>query len=98
MGAVERIAIVGGRGASTTLDRFGDRVVLYGSRGDAGTGPARRLEAALRTGTYKLVVVLARWIGHSTFEQVRRACRASGTRLIVWPNGLSSLAQHLAMF
>jgi hypothetical protein len=98
MGALSRgrIAIVGGRGSTEGIGPFGDRVVAYGSVDDAGAGSIRRLEAALRGGRYATVVVLARWSGHSAFTRIRRACRNTGTRLVVWPNGISSLARELA--
>jgi hypothetical protein len=93
--AAGRVAVVGGRGHAGPLERFGDGVVMFGSRESAGAGPVRRLEAALRSGSYGTVIVLARWIAHSTADRVRHVCRTTGTRLVVWPGGLSSLALAL---
>jgi dTMP kinase len=99
MGAIARggrIAVLGGRGDGGPLGRLGETVVMFGSPGDAGTGPVRRLEAALQAGSFVVVVVLARWGAHSATRRVRKVCRATGTRFVVWPGGLSSLAIELA--
>jgi hypothetical protein len=91
-----RVAVVGGRGEAPQLKRLGDTVVLYGSAGDAGEGEARRLESAIRSGSFSHVFVLARWGAHSVTARLRRVCRQTGTHMVVWPSGLSSLAAALS--
>lgn len=99
MGAVEaqgRIAVVGGRGELGPLARLETRVETFGSPSEVGGGAVRRLEAALRAGTYEVVIVLARWGGHSTTTRLKTVCKSTRTRFLVWPGGLSSLAEALA--
>lgn len=97
MGAVikGRIAIIGGRGDREAFEGLAG-IELVRSREHGGAGPMRQVEAAVLAGRYELVVVLARWLGHSESSRIVRACRRSSTRHLVWPGGLTSLARHLA--
>jgi hypothetical protein len=50
---------------------------VYASSGFAGHGQRRRLVAAIKAGAVDVVIILARWNGHSDIEAVRRVCRAA---------------------
>lgn len=97
MGAVVggRVAIIGGRGDREALESL-PNIELVRSRELGGAGPIRKVEAAILAGRFELVVVLARWFGHSESKRIARACRRSETRHLVWPHGLTSLARHLS--
>ena len=98
MGAVaarRRVAVVGGRGDLGPLTRLGEGVVIFGSVGDCGSGDVRRLVGAIRAGSFDIVFVLARWGSHSATSRIRNTCRNLKVRFVIWPSGLSSLAQEL---
>lgn len=50
-----------------------------------GNGELRRLLSALRAGAIDLVVILARWNGHSATARVRRLCRSRGVPVTLVP-------------
>jgi len=92
-----RIAVIGGDRRHgriawpATLD-----VRTYGSAGDGGAGELRRLVVSIKAGEVELVVALARWIGHSATTVLRRTCRQTGVRFLVWDRGVGSLVEKLA--
>jgi len=49
------------------------------------TGELRRLIAAVRARSVDLVIILARWNGHSATSVVRRFCRRAGVEVVVVP-------------
>lgn len=91
----ERIAIIGGRGTRTPFASFGEQVVIFASSRYRGAGEARRLIAAIKAGQIAKVVVLVRWISHSTSGRVRSVCQSQGVPCLFWPGGLSSLVAEL---
>jgi hypothetical protein len=78
-----RVAVLGGDGRHAARCPVGWTV--YASSGFAGHGQRRRLVAAIKAGAFDVVIVLARWNGHSDIEAVRRACRAAGVPVrVTW--------------
>lgn len=57
----------------------------FQARRFGGNGELRRLESALRAGTFDHVVILARWNGHSATTKVRRLCRSRGVPVTLVP-------------
>ncbi len=70
----DRIAVLGGDGRQSR--HFSDGVRFYKSNRTAGNGELRRLEKAIRSGSIDLVIILARWCGHSASQHIRRLCRS----------------------
>lgn len=95
-GRPARVAIIGGDGRHgrvawpPTVD-----VRVYGSAASAGDGELRRLVAAIRAREVVLVVVLARWMGHSATSSLRRTCRRGQVPFLVWARGRSGLVREL---
>lgn len=46
-------------------------------------GELRRILTAIHAGAFDIVVVHARWRGHSVTRQVRAACRRRGVAFVV---------------
>ncbi len=78
-----RVALFGGDGRNA--DRFADRgdLTIYQSRHDGGAGERRRLIAALKAGSFDLVILFARWNGHSATREVRKVCQTHNVRVEV---------------
>lgn len=76
--------------------RQGDRrigrafVRAVASRKFGGNGGHRSLIASIRSGRVELVVLLARWIGHSEAGSITATCRAAGVRYLLVDGGLSA--------
>jgi DNA invertase Pin-like site-specific DNA recombinase len=91
-----RIAVIGGDGRHERAAwPPGLEVRTYGSAGEVGAGELRRLLATIRSGDVALVVALARWLGHSATDTLRRTCRRAGVRFVIWDRGMASLLDHL---
>lgn len=76
-----RVAIVGGDGRQSDRWAAWGETVHYQAPGDGGNGELRRLLSALRSGRIGLVVILARWNGHSATTAVRKLCKKHGIRV-----------------
>lgn len=55
-----------------------------------GNGEHRALIAAIRGGTVALVVLLARWIGHSEAHAICVVCRSVGVRYMFSGGGMNA--------
>ena len=83
--------------------RQGDRrigralVRAVASRKFGGNGGHRSLVAAIRGGRVHLVVLLARWLGHSEAGAITAACRSVDVRCLVVDGGLSAAWSLLAL-
>lgn len=53
----------------------GAKLRRFLSSRDGGEGEVRALEQALKHGTISRVLILARWIGHSTTARILKLCR-----------------------
>lgn len=76
------IAIVGGNGRAHSI-RVAAEIRSYPSSLDGGNGSIRRVIAAIKSGKIQLVLLLVRWIGHSEYDAVVKACKAAG---VLWLN------------
>ena len=76
--------------------RHGDRrirnalVRAVASIKHGGSGKHRALIAAIRSGTVGLVILLARWLGHSERDAIAATCRAVGVRCLTVSAGMSA--------
>lgn len=92
-----RVALVGGD-CRVDLPSLPPCIVLnrYGSSRHAGNGEQRRLIEAIHAGMVDLVVLLVRWVGHSTSGRVRAACRRASVPVLIVPGGGSSALRRLS--
>lgn len=81
VGCPDRVAVLGGDGRDQRRWAGPEEVVFFLSQRAGGNGALRRLEAALRAGRVRRVVILARWNSHAVTLRVRRLCRTLG---IAW--------------
>lgn len=80
-----RVAILGGdRRQEGRWSDYG-RAVYFQAPRSGGNGQLRRLKDALRAGSIRLVVILARWNAHSVTRAVQRVCRTRGVPVVVVP-------------
>lgn len=80
-----RVAILGGDSRQEgRWSELGEAVYFQGRR-FGGNGELRRLERALRAGSFALVVILARWNGHAVTSKVLRLCRSRGVTVMIVP-------------
>ena len=70
--AAHRVAVIGGDGRLRPGLVEAPEVVVFKSPRDGGNGDARRLEAALRAGSFGTLIVLTRW----TATRPRGSCGA----------------------
>ncbi|MBX3159198.1 MAG: hypothetical protein KF773_24735 [Deltaproteobacteria bacterium] len=76
--------------------RQGDRrigathVRAIASQKYGGNGGHRSLIAMIRGGRVHLVVLLARWLGHSEAGAITAACRSVGVRCLIVDGGLGA--------
>lgn len=83
MVAASRTAILGGDGRHFgRWSEVGD-VELFLATRDGGNGELRRLEAAVKGGAITLVIILARFNGHSATRRVRQLCASRGIPVLV---------------
>ncbi len=89
----KRIAIVGGD------DRIrqcrwpaGHDLRFYQGGRWGGNGPLKSLLAGLAAGKFDLVIILTRWVGHSTCTTLTSAATC---RVALWPRGLGELTKQL---
>lgn len=85
-----QIAIVGGDEREGPSYPPGVEIRRYGSNRFRGNGSLRRVLATIDMGGLDAVVVLVRWLGHSTSETVRAACRRAGIPCNIVTGGESS--------
>ncbi len=76
-----RVAVLGGDGRKLPKQIVGRRIRHYPSSRFGGNGAHRRLCASIRSGAVDLVVIIARWNGHSEVGVVRAACRRAGVKV-----------------
>ena len=80
-----RVAVLGGDGRQEGRWAQLGEVDHFRGRRFGGNGELRRLERAIRAGSFALVVILARWNGHSATEKVMKLCRSRGVRVMIVP-------------
>ncbi len=81
-----RVALMGGDSRQTARwDGLGEAIIFFQAPRYGGNGELRRLQSALRAGSFDLVVILARWNGHSATKQVRAICKRLGIPVQVLP-------------
>jgi hypothetical protein len=61
----------------------------------AGAARFRSALEAIRNRAVAIVIVLVRWLGHSEFHALTRACRAASVQLVIVPGGVSSARRAL---
>lgn len=87
------VAVVGGDGAHVLPDVIGAAIRQFPSSGFGGNGRHQHTLAAIRAGSFALVVILVRWSGHADSDGVRRACRNTGVPYRVVTGGMTSVAR-----
>lgn len=94
---IVRVALVGGD-CRVDLPSLPPNVALerYGSARNVGNGEQRRLIESIHAGMVDLVVLLVRWVGHSTTGRVRAACRRASVPVLIIPGGGSSALRRLS--
>ena len=81
-----RVALMGGdRRQTERWSGLGDSIIYFQAPRYGGNGELRRLLSALRAGSFDLVVILARWNGHSATKQVRATCKQLGVPVRLLP-------------
>lgn len=80
------IAIVGGNRRDHTID-IAAEIRSFPSCRNSGNGSTRDAIAAIKSGKIQLVLVLARWIGHSEYASVINACKSARVRCMTIPRG-----------
>lgn len=83
------MAVFGGDGRIASRVPPGWRA--FQSQRFGGNGSVRRLLRAIAAGSFDLVVILARWNGHSDTTAVLRACRRTGLQVRVVPSLASAI-------
>lgn len=78
-----RTAILGGDGRRHKRLSYGLGARVFPARKYGGNGLIRALKAALRSGNIDRVVLLVRFLDHSTSEHVKRLCRRLGVKVEV---------------
>lgn len=92
------IAIVGGDGRAHHM-RVAAVIRSFPSRRYSGNGSIRRVIAAIDSGKVELVVLLVRWLGHSEYDSVVRACKAAQVLfLIVAKGSVTALQQEVQQY
>jgi hypothetical protein len=86
-----RVAVFGGDGRHAA--RCPSEWTVYASSGFGGNGPKRRLVAAIKAGNVDIVIILAKWNGHSDIHAITAACRSTGVRTVVTWTNPAALAQ-----
>jgi len=81
--ATHPVAVFGGNGRIRPGLVEAPEVVVFASPRDGGSGDARRLEAALRAGSFGTLVVLTRWNSHSRTRRLRRLCASIGAAVVM---------------
>lgn len=79
------IAVLGGDGRPHSRIPSGASARYFAAAGDGGNGEARRLAAALRSGTIDHVYILTRWNSHKVTGRIRRICKQLGIPVTLVP-------------
>ena len=82
-----RTAIVGGDGRRIKRLSYGPETRVFPAAKYGGNGMVRALHAALRAGQIDRVVLLIRFVDHSTSERIKRLCRRLGVPVDRFPGG-----------
>ncbi len=85
------IAIVGGDGRDHAMD-IAAEIRSYPSSHNSGNGSIRDANAAIKAGKIQFVLLLVRWLGHSEYQSVVKACKAAQVRCRNVPRG--SVSNH----
>ena len=88
------IAVVGGDGRLNGSFPSHIEIRRFGSS-KYGNGEISRVIAAIMAGTIDAVVLLVRWLGHSTYHQIKTACRRAGVRCLSVTGGESSATREI---
>lgn len=96
MEADKTFAVIGGD--VRTHERYPDDVVVrrYASVRYGGNGPRKAAIQAIRSGGVDAVVLLTRWLGHSSFNAIRAACHRAGIPCVPVSGGTCSAARAVA--
>jgi len=89
-----RIALVGGdRRYRQDLFSKDVRIRTFGSVRNSGNGGPRSLIAAVNSGSFDLVPVLVRWLGHSYCRAIKSECRRRHVPCLCVPGGATSASR-----
>lgn len=83
------VALVGGDGRRR-LHHNDCRISTFPSARDGGNGDVKRLLAAVAGGTIDVVILMTRWLGHSTSHAVTAACKRHDVALRFCTGGMSA--------
>lgn len=81
--ATHPVAVLGGDGRVRPGLVDAPKVEVFKSPRDGGNRDSRRLEAALRAGSFGTLILLTRWNSHSITQKMRRLCKQLGVTVVV---------------
>jgi hypothetical protein len=84
------VLVVGGDARQGDRHINGTLVRAVASTKYGGVGGHRALIAAIRGGCVQVVILLARWLGHSESRAIAATCRAAGVRCVIATTGLTA--------
>jgi len=92
----QTVAVIGGD--VRPHERYPAAVVVrrYRSAKYGGNGSIRSAIGAIRSGSIDAVVLLTRWMGHSSFHAIRDACSRAGVPCVMAAGGMGTAARAVA--
>lgn len=92
------IAIVGGDSHRFDLRRGDANLSFFSSSKYGGNGRLQSTLASIRRGSFDLVILMVRWLGHPESHALVAACRACQAPVRTVPGGISSVANLVDEF
>lgn len=93
-----QIAVVGGDATRELPPTEGASIRRFPSSGDGGSGGHRSALAAVRSGSVALVIIHARFMGHSDSSSLREVCRKAGVPCRVVIGGMTTVSRAIVAF
>jgi hypothetical protein len=92
------VAVVGGDGRRPKPDLTAVEIQSFPSSKYGGNGRHQNTLAAIRSGSFELVLMLVRWLGHSDSRAIALACHAAGIPCRVVAGGMTAAMRDLRDF
>lgn len=93
-----QIAVVGGDATRELPPIEGASIRRFPSSRDGGSGGLRCALAAVRSGSVALVIIYARFMGHSDSHNLREVCRNAGVPYRVVTGGMTTVSRAIVAF
>lgn len=93
-----QIAVVGGDATRELTPIEGASIRRFPSSRDGGSGGQRSALAAVRSGSVALVIIHARFMGHSDSNSLRDVCRKAGVPCRVVVGGMTTVSRAIGAF